>query len=165
MKRYGTIFILCIAIAGGAAAQSLAGRTMYVAVKNVELKSSAGFFSETIGILEYGEQVTVLKENGKWVEVRWTRRSSVTGWMASAGLTTKRIVSNQGNNGRGSSASASELALAGKGFSAEVERSYQTASGGAALNYSGVDALEALTVTGEELRLFLVEGHLFLGDK
>ncbi|MDR0555031.1 MAG: SH3 domain-containing protein [Treponema sp.] len=159
MKRFGIFILLNLAIAGGAMAQTLVGRTMFVAVKNAELKSSTGFFAETLGILEYGEQVTVLKENGRWVEVRWAKRASLTGWMISSGLTSKRITA-ASENGR-ASASAHELALAGKGFSQEVERLYQRET---ALNYSGIDALESQSLTNEELYSFLVEGHLFMGD-
>jgi uncharacterized protein YgiM (DUF1202 family) len=162
MKRYGLLMLLGLTICGGAQAQSLVGRTMYVAVKNVELRSATGIFSEVLGVLEYGEQVTVLKENGRWVEIRWAQRASITGWMISASLTTKRITSAGRQGGGGTSASANELALAGKGFSEEVERSYRAET---ALDFSLIDAMEEESVANEELFEFLTEGHLFMGDR
>jgi uncharacterized protein YgiM (DUF1202 family) len=124
----------------------------------VELKVSAGFFAAARGILEYGDQVTVLQEDGKWVEVRPVKQPSMTGWIASANLTNKRIITTSG----GTSASASELALAGKGFSEEVEQSYRQDN---AVNYAEIDALEAQGVPKEDLYGFLREGRLNLGDQ
>jgi hypothetical protein len=156
MKRLVGIFILGMAVLGTVEAQSLEGRTMYVVTKTAELKASGGLLAETLEILEYGEPVTVLREKGKWLEVRWVKQPSVTGWMSLSVLTTRRIIS-----GGGASASADELALAGKGFSPEVEKSYQE---GAALDYAGIDAMEAQGLSKQELYDFLTEGHLTKGE-
>lgn len=161
MKRY--VLFICIGLLAisGAAAQSLRGSTMYVTTKTAELKASTGFFAEIRGTLEYGDQVTVLEENGKWVEVRLNARPSLTGWMVSANLTTKRITA----AGSGTSASADELALAGKGFSEEVENSYKTSGVEGSANYAAIDAMEAESLSKDELYRFLTEGHLATGDK
>ncbi|MDR1948679.1 MAG: SH3 domain-containing protein [Spirochaetaceae bacterium] len=157
MKRYGILIVLAILITGFAAAQNLRGRTMYVSTKIVELKSSTGFFADVLGTLEYGDQVTVLEENGKWVEVRAAKSASLTGWTASANLTTKRIVSSGNRN----TASADELALAGKGFSEDVENAYRR---DAAVSYTEIDNMEAQDIPEGELYNFLVEGRLTPGD-
>jgi hypothetical protein len=141
---------------GSAAAQSLTGNTMYVVVKSVNLKSSTELFASDQGALEYGTQVKVLREKGKWVEVQ-TTASSLQGWMDSAGLTSKRITGSRNS----SSVSVSELALAGKGFSAEVERVYKD---GNELDYTEVDELESQTVSEDALQAFLSEGHLIGGN-
>jgi hypothetical protein len=130
------------------------GDTMYVAVQSVPLKSGTGFFARTVGNLAYAAQVTVVAVNGKWVQVR---SGSLTGWTASSNLSSRRIVA-QGNN---RSASASEMAMAGKGFSEEVEREYKT---GKDLNYSAVDDLEKVKVSDEDLLGFIDEGHLARGE-
>jgi hypothetical protein len=157
MKGRIIFIIIGLAAIGGLGAQSLQGRTLYVAVKSAEIKASTGLLAATLGTPEYGDQVTVLGESGKWVEVRWTKRPSLTGWMHSSNLTTRRIIS----AGGGASASAEELALAGKGFSQEVENSYKADT---ALNYAGIDAMEAQRVSEREIYDFLVEGHLVRGE-
>jgi uncharacterized protein YgiM (DUF1202 family) len=139
-------------------AQSLKGRTMYVTIKNAELKSSTAFFAEVRGTLKYGDQVTVLNEYGKWVEVQASMDPSLSGWIASANLTTKRILSSSGS----SSASADELALAGKGFSQEVENSYRQSGN---LNYDALDTLEAENISSRQLFTFLLEGRLARGEE
>lgn len=154
MKRF--IMLGCLSILGisGLAAQALRGSTMYVAVKSVPVKSSTDFFASERGTLVYGNQVTVLQEKGKWVEVRSTQ-PALSGWMSSTNLTAKRIVSSKG----ATSASASELALAGKGFSKEIEQEYKKEDD---LDYTAVDEMETQSVPAQDLKQFLTEGHLQL---
>jgi uncharacterized protein YgiM (DUF1202 family) len=162
MKRYFLFICLGLLAISGVTAQSLRGKTMYVASKTADIKASTGFFAESLGTLQYGDQVTVLQEDGKWVEVRWVDRPAITGWMVSANLTTKRITA----SGSGTSATANELALAGKGFSEEVEASYKTSgAAGAAQQYADIDAIEAQVLSKESLYRFLTEGHLITGDQ
>jgi uncharacterized protein YgiM (DUF1202 family) len=152
MKRTFLIFLLCLTAAAVFAQKR--GDTLYVAVRSVSLKAGTGFFARTVGNLVYGAQVSVLAVNGKWAQVR---SGSLTGWTASSNLTAKRVVA-QGDN---RSASASEMAMAGKGFSEEVEREYKT---GKDLNYSAVDTLETVKVSDEDLLGFINEGHLAAGE-
>jgi hypothetical protein len=152
--------ILIIAVTA-AHSQSGVNRIMYVATKNAELKSSTGFFADTVITLQYGDQVTAVRENGKWTEVRPAKRPSISGWLLSNSLTSKRIIS----SGSGTSASADELALAGKGFSEEVEQAYKSRGGASAANYADIDAMEALAVSREDLYTFLVEGRLKTGEE
>jgi uncharacterized protein YgiM (DUF1202 family) len=158
MKRIILVTLLCLAAAGGVFAQK-AGATMYVNVKNGTLKTSTGFFAGNAGSLAYGEQVTILAVNGKWSQVRSASRTSVSGWIASASLTTKRVTA----QGTGTSTvSDRERALAGKGFSEEVEKQYKIDNKN--LNYAAVDSLEKVTVPQNDLLAFINEGHLFKGE-
>jgi uncharacterized protein YgiM (DUF1202 family) len=159
MKRLLMVLGLTVILTGAAFAQMARGATVFVNVKTLQLKSGTGFFAKNQGgPLAYGDQVTVVQVNGKWVEVRYSGRTTVSGWTASANLTTKRIVA---SNGTGS-ASAQEIAMAGKGFNEEVENAYKSSGN---LNYAAVDATEALKVEESELYDFITEGHLSLGDK
>jgi SH3-like domain-containing protein len=157
MKRYVIFLVIGLLATIGVSAQSLAGRTMYVSTKTAQVKVSTGFFARTRGTLAYGDPVTVLQEQGAWVEIRSTSRSAISGWIKSAGLTARRITS----GGSSTSASASELALAGKGFNEEVEKSYQDESG---LDYSLIDQMETQVVSEDDLYIFLKEGHLVMGE-
>ncbi len=154
MKRRLVLILILLLISVAGYAQSLKGKTMYVSVKSAPVKSSSGFFADTKGTLSYGDSVTVTQEKDKWVEIKATK-SALTGWTASANLTTKRITASGG-----ASASADELALAGKGFSAEVEKSYRQ---GSDLDYADIDAMEKLNVPDGTLRSFITEGRLSAG--
>jgi uncharacterized SAM-binding protein YcdF (DUF218 family) len=156
MKRSIIVFCLALFITGIASAQVSAGGTLYVAVRNAALKSSTGFFASTRGTLNYGDRVTVVRVSGRFVEVRSVANSSLTGWIASANLSQRQVVS-----GNTSTASAREVALAGKGFNQEVENSYRSQRN---LNYADVDRTETITVREADLRRFLEEGRLSMGD-
>jgi hypothetical protein len=156
MKKVFIVFCLGLLVTGFAAAQLSAGGTLYVAVKNVALKSSTGFFASTKGSLTYGDRVAVIRVSGKFVEVRSAANSSLAGWTASANLSARQIVS--GNTG---TVTAREVAFAGKGFNQEVENSYRSKQN---VNYADVDRTEAITVSEADLRRFLEEGRLSMGD-
>jgi len=156
MKKILVVCMALFVVASALQAQAAKGGTMYVAAKTVELKSSTDFFASAKGTLAYGAVVTVLQVNGKWAEVRSSGGSPVSGWTTVANLSAKRIVS-----GATTGATANEVALAGKGFNQEVENTYKA---GGKLNYADVDRAEALKVPKQELRNFIVEGHLSLGD-
>ncbi|MDR2159854.1 MAG: SH3 domain-containing protein, partial [Treponema sp.] len=130
MKRIAVLLLAGTLGAGFLFAQTGTGRrtAMYVAVKTAELKDSTGFFSRALAVLNLGDALTPLRVQGKWMEVRTA--GNLTGWVSAASLSSRRITS------PGRSVSGGELALAGKGFSGEVELSYRRA---AALDYAAVD--------------------------
>ena len=102
-----------------------------------------------------GAQVSVLQVSGNWAEVRSAANASLTGWTSVSNLSARRIVAT------GAGASASELALAGKGFDRDVENAYRAEGN---LNFADVDRTEAITVSMEELYAFITEGRLFTGE-
>jgi uncharacterized protein YgiM (DUF1202 family) len=146
---------MAVLLASAAAAQIREGQTVYVTAKSLPVKSGTGFFARTLGTLKYGDPVTVVRINGKWAEIR----SSVqlNGWVAQANLSTKRVTVSGG-----SSASSREVAMAGKGFTEEVEDVYKSSHD---VDYRAVDAVEANTVSDEELLAFITEGRLSRGDE
>ena len=155
MKRLLVLFFLVLLVIGSLSAQVSRGGTAWVSAKSVALKSSTWFFAGTRGTLEMGAQVTVLQVNGNWAEVRSSANSSLSGWTQVSNLSARQIVSS------GTSASASEIALAGKGFNQEVEDAYKSDG---ALNFEDVDRTEANAVSQDELYQFVVEGHLITGE-
>jgi len=154
MKRTVFLALFCLVITGLYAQK--VGDTLYVNVNSANLKSSTGFFASTTGTVKYGDQVRVAQVSGKWAQVRTA--ANVTGWIATSSLTTKRI-STQGNT---ANASAREIALAGKGFSPEVEAEYK--KDGGELNYPAVDSMERAVVSDKDLLAFIEEGHLAKGE-
>ena len=155
MKRFFWLVPIFLLFAAGVYAQSLKGKTVYLNVKTAPVKSSAGVFADTVGNLSYGDSVTVLQQKDNWAEVKATQ-SSLTGWTSAGNLTTKRIIASGG-----ASASADELALAGKGFNAEVEKSYRQDD---SLNYKDVDAMESSSLPDDKLHEFIVNGRLKGGE-
>ncbi|AEF83411.1 SH3 domain-containing protein [Leadbettera azotonutricia] len=157
MKKFFLLTGLLVFLATAAFAQIAKGNSAWVSAKTVAVKSSTGFFASKRGTLAYGDQVSVLQVKGSWAEIR-SSNGAVTGWIATSSLSARRIVA----TGSGSGASASEVALAGKGFNQEVENAYK-ADGD--LNYADVDKTEAITVAEDVLLKFITDGHLFAGEQ
>jgi len=154
MKKIVLAIVICVCFCTVAAAQVSSGTAMFVNTRAAQLKSSSGFFSSVVANLAYGDQVTVVSDaaaNAKWVEVRSAANSSHKGWVEYSSLTTKRIVSTGGG------ASASEIALAGKGFDAKF---VSTANPGGSLNFTDVDLVEAIVVNSDKLKKFITDGKL-----
>jgi len=157
MKRVLFVLILILFAAGLAAAQVQTGGTLYVSVKTVDLKSGTGLATKTNGTLNLGDQVTVVQVQGKNVEVRSVKDSNLTGWTASNNFSVRQIVA-----GTTSTATAKEVALAGKGFNQEVEQSYKDHQSN--LNFDDVDKIESIDISDAELKKFMEEGRLKTGN-
>jgi uncharacterized protein YgiM (DUF1202 family) len=155
MKRNLVILVLIVFVTGLAAAQS-AGSTLYVAVKSLTLKSGTGPFDSNKATLNYGDKVTVIKIDGKFAEIASADNPAKTGWTQTVNLSKKQIVA-----GNTSTASAKEMALAGKGFNQETEKNLKSQKKD--LNFADVDRTEAIKVPEKEVKRFLEEGKLKAG--
>ncbi|MDR2716877.1 MAG: hypothetical protein LBB89_02280 [Treponema sp.] len=150
MQRF--LFLLTMAFCTSAVIFSQADRnTRYVAVQTAVLKDSTGFFAKEVGNLPLGTAVTLVRDDGKWAEVR---AGNLAGWVASASLSARRVVASN------SPVTASEVALAGKGFSPDTEIEYKKNG----LDYSMVDSMEKIVVSTDDLLRFIIEGRLARGE-
>jgi hypothetical protein len=146
------LFILAIMFCTGSVLFSqAAGNRRYVVVQSAALKDSTGFFARELGKLTLGTELTLIRENGKWSEVRV---GTLSGWVASSSLSTRRVVTS------GTAVSVSEITLAGKGFTPDVEIEYRKNG----LDYSAVDAMEQMDIHADELLTFVIEGRLSRGE-
>jgi hypothetical protein len=154
MKRFISLFLLFLLVAGALSAQISRGGTAWVSAKSIALKSSTWFFATNRGTVNYADEVSVLQVSGTWAEVR---AGSVTGWIAVSNLSARRIVA----SATGSTATAAEVAQAGKGFNQEIENVYKAEG---ELNYADVDRTEELVVSDEDLLNFIIAGRLAGGE-
>lgn len=148
MKRK-LLVVLFVLLCGFAFAAS---QVMYVAVEKATIKSSTSFFAKSSGTLSYGDKITVLSTKGNWSQIS-SSSPAITGWIQSTALTKKQIVT----QGSRVTANADELALAGKGFSAEVEAEYKKSGD---VNYTAVDNMEKNEIEPETLSKFITSGSL-----
>ena len=123
----------------------------YIAVQTAVLKNSTGFFAGSLAELPMGTEVTLLDEKGKWAQVR---AGNQTGWVTSVSLSSRRIVAG------GSSTTVTEVALAGKGFSPDMELEYRKNG----LDYTYVDSMERMAIPSNELLNFITAGSLARGE-
>jgi len=151
MKKW--IMIGCIVLV---ATSTWAARQMSVQVREGQLRSRASFLGAVQGKVAYGDRVTVLQTQAGWCQVQ--SKSGKTGWIHKSALTRKKVVVGSGMSDARTGASGEEVALAGKGFSAEVEAAYKKEN--KKIDYTWVDWMIKLNVSENQMRTFLEKGDL-----
>ena len=151
MKKW--LLICCAALV---ATGAWAAKEMSVQVRDGQLRNRASFLGAVVGTVAYGDRVTVNQEQAGWCEV--ATAAGASGWIHESALTPKRVVMSSGMTDARSGASGEEVALAGKGFSKEVEAEYKKQN--KELDYTWVDWMGKQTVPPDQLVQFLKQGDL-----
>ena len=142
----------CMALAATAA---WAAKEMSVQVRDGQLRNRASFLGTVVGTVAYGDRVTVNQTQAGWCEVTLAGK---TGWIHESALTPKKVVLASGTTDARAGASGEEVALAGKGFSKEVESEYKKQN--PQLDFTWVDWMGRQIVPSEQLVEFLKQGDL-----
>ena len=151
MKKW--ILICCAALM---ATGAWAAKEMSVQVRDGQLRNRASFLGAVVGTVAYGDRVTVNQTQAGWCEVSLAGK---TGWIHESALTPKKVVLASGTtDARVQSVGSEEVALAGKGFSKEVEAEYKKQNQN--VDYTWVDWMGQQTVATERLIAFLKQGNL-----
>ena len=152
LKR--VVFILGFIVALAGVVWSDSGM-MSVQVKEGQLRATPSFLGQVVGPVAYGDRVETIQKQGDWVDVKSPK--NLTGWIHESALTTKQVVLSAGALAQ-SAASSQEIALAGKGFNADVEAQYRKTN--AAANYAWVDHMETIRISRDQMIGFLGEGKI-----
>lgn len=151
MKKW--ILMCCAALM---ATGAWAVTEMSVQVRDGQLRNRASFLGTVVGTVAYGDRVTVNQTQAGWCEVSIAGK---TGWIHESALTPKKVVLASGTaDARVQSVGSEEVALAGKGFSKEVEAEYKKQNQD--VDYTWVDWMGQQTVSSERLVAFLKQGNL-----
>ena len=138
------------------AVQALAAKDLSVQVREAVVQEEPTFLSPVVGKLAYGERVSKDKSKEAWIRIE--HDSGVEGWVHSSALTAKLVVLEAGEGDVELEASEDELALAGKGFSAQVEEEYRSQN--QEIDFAWVDRMESFRLELDQLREFLEEGEV-----
>jgi hypothetical protein len=156
--------IICLALRGvlllNTAAE--AQKIMTVQIREGQLRATPSHFGKITAKTYYGDQVTILEEKGNWKRVS-VAEGKGQGWMHDSALTGKRTVLKAGRSRAGTSVSQDEIALAGKGFSEEVEKEYR--KNNANLDYAWINRMETIRVSPRQMENFVEDGMLVPGNK
>lgn len=133
----------------------LFAESVWVKVKSTKVFDRDSSRGKKIALISYGTELEVLGKSGKYLKITIADNGeqetvSWVGWVESKN-TSSRVLKTS------SSANAKEIALAGKGFNAEVEGLYEQETG---LDFSRVDAIESIIIDIDELTDFIEEGNL-----
>ncbi len=132
-------------------------KMMSIQVKKGEIRSTPSFLGNIVARLSYGDRVYVREEKGPWVRVGLQGNKN-EGWIHNSALTSKKIEFHAGAANVQTSTSSDELALAGKGFSKQVENEFKEKNPN--VNYAWIDRMEKFVVSETQIKRFLKEGKL-----
>jgi uncharacterized protein YgiM (DUF1202 family) len=157
-KPWGWLVILGLAALLCAASVAGAG-VMKVTQANQSLLGEPNFSGTPIAPVPAGTDVNVVTISGDWYKVEYQGN---TGWMHRTAFAqaqaTKPGLPGMLFGGGVQQTKSDEVALAGKGFTPEVEASYRQKNPSA--NYAQVDQVESFQVDPAKLQAFIKEGGL-----
>lgn len=139
----------------------LAGETVKVKVQKASLFEQPNFLSKPVATLQFGDPLEMDEVFKDWAKVRFGRQK---GYVHQSALTSTKVdvktllFSSSSSSGT----TQDEVALAGKGFTPEVEKNYGQAH--PEMNYALVDEIERYSVDPNSLRSFIRRGGLKVSE-
>lgn len=134
---------------------------MSVQVKQGHVRATPSFLGKVISTLAYGDRVETLEEKDGWIRIV-PPGGKAPGWMHSSALSEKRIVLKAGTKEAEVGASSGELALAGKGFNAEVEAAFKAKNKD--VDFTWIDRMQDMNVPPDKIHDFVQEGKLISAE-
>ncbi len=133
--------------------------TLKVERPDTQLYAAPNFGSASLGPVPVGAETAVLSRSGDWFQVNYQGK---TGWLHKLAFPQAKApgMSLPGmlTGGPVRETKSDEVALAGKGFTPEVEAGYRQKNPG--LNYAQVDQIERFQVNATQLAAFIKDGGL-----
>jgi hypothetical protein len=157
MRRYSAVLLVCLALLGFSPAIEGGGKAMSVQVKQGQVRATPSFLGKVVVTLVYGDRVETLEEKDGWIRIVPPGKKA-QGWMHSSALSNKRIVLKAGTKEADVAASTGELALAGKGFNADVEAAFK--AGNRDIDFTWIDRMQNMNVPPGKIFAFVQEGKL-----
>lgn len=135
---------------------AMAANIVVVKIQTTAVRKTPQFFAPVIAPLKAGDKLEKISEANGWVQVKTA--AGAVGWVHSSALETPKINLMAANSALKTQASASEVALAGKGFNKQVEDSYKAKH--TELNFAAVDRMLQVKTSAAEIEDFLRKGRL-----
>ena len=132
------------------------GSTVTVQVMNARLMKTPSFLGASTATLVRGDFLTFQEAQKDWYKV--TTKAGKEGWINKVSVVEKKLALSSKPGGGTGGVSEDEVALAGRGFSPEVEKEYRKRNPN--LDFSHVDNIEKLSVDPEQLSRFAAGGKV-----
>ena len=155
MKKSSRVKLLLISVTIVCVAFLLA-ETLIVKVQTTYVRKEPKFYSSPVATLNAGDSVTQITAQAGWFRVRTSQ--GVEGWIHSQAVAAGKLNVAAMDKSLKMSATADEVALAGKGFNKQVEDEYKSRNKG--ISFGEVERMLRIKVTPDELRRFLMDGKL-----
>jgi len=134
----------------------LVAETLIVKVQSTNLRKNPKFYAPVLQALPAGEKVEKVSSQEGWVQVRTS--GGAVGWIHSSAVEVQKFSLLALDKSMKTQASASEVALAGKGFNKQVEESYKAKHG--ELSFAWVDRMLQIKIPAAQVEEFMKKGKL-----
>lgn len=128
---------------------------MSVQVKTCKVRATRSQLGKVVATVGYGDIVEAGAPVKGWYPV--TTKDGKKGYLHESALSKKRLAMAAGTVDASASVSSDEVALAGKGFTEQVEAKLKAEG---KLDFTWVDRMATFTVSEEQIRKFRTEGNL-----
>ena len=126
-----------------------------VITQQAVIRKDKRFFAPAVTRVPYGELIQQLERQGDWLRVSYRGK---VGWIHISAVQEQKFRLSSLMTAKAKEASQDEVALAGKGFTPEVEEAFRDKN--PEMKYDLVDKVEAYRISAEKLQSFIREGKL-----
>ena len=151
MKKKGLIFILGLCFMSSLALAA----TVKVITQEAVIRQDKRFFAPAVARAPYGSVIQELSREGDWLRVSYQGKQ---GWIHVSAVQEQKFQLSSLAGGQAQETSHDEVALAGKGFTPEVEKAFREKN--PKMRYDLVNQVQSYKVDEQKLQAFLQGGNL-----
>jgi hypothetical protein len=149
-KKFLPVFLALILIA------SIAGAATYkVITQEAVIRKDKRFFAPMVTRIPYGEMTEELERQGDWLRVRYKGQE---GWLHISAVQEQKFSLSSLAGDRAQESTKEEVALAGKGFTPDVEKAFRNKNPN--MRYDWVNQVQSFKISDLQLLEFLRAGNL-----
>ncbi len=155
MKKFPRLLLMLLFFTGIIVVFLLA-ETFVVKIQNTAVRKEPKFYAASLGTIKAGDSVELVETQNDWLKVQTA--AGVIGWIHSTAVEQKKFKLSSLDKSLKTQASASEVALAGKGFNKQVEESYRKKNQD--ISYAYVEQMLSIRIFPGLIEEFLKTGGL-----
>ncbi len=149
----GKVWVLVIGLCLVASAALAA--TVKVITQEAVIRKDKRFFAPAVTRVPYGSVIQESGREGDWLRVSYQGKE---GWIHVSAVQEQKFQFSSWAGGKAQEASQDEVALAGKGFTPEVEKAFREKN--PKMRYDLVNQVQSYKVDEQKIQTFLQAGHL-----
>ena len=126
-----------------------------VVTQQAAIRQDKRFFAPVVATVPYGGVMQTLAREGDWLRVQY---GGAQGWIHVSAVEEQKLELSSLMKAKARETTQDEVALAGKGFTPEVEKAFRAKN--PQMKYDLVDRIETYRVPQEDLQVFVKDGWL-----
>jgi len=129
--------------------------TLKVITQEATIRKDKRFFAPVVARVAYGEEIQELERQGDWLRVRYRGKE---GWIHRSAVQEQKFQLSSLASERAQETGREEVALAGKGFTPQVEKAFREKN--PKMRYDLVEYVQSYKLSEPQLQAFIRAGNL-----